>query len=376
MAFDPVEFLEQAVQMPSHDDVAGMRDLLVSTLEAEGVSPTVDGAGNVLARRGEGSTHVVLNTHVDTVPPHVAFERDGDLIRGRGACDAKGPLAALVAAFLAAEPEDGRLTLAITPDEETTQSGAAHLRERLLAGECIVGGGPDDAAGGDADVDAFVVGEPTGLDVCTAARGQFEGEVVVRGLAAHAASPGEGRNAIRAAAPVIEAMDTFDESVGTPSHDLLGDPTLTATVIEGGEAHNQVPASCRIVFDRRSVPPEESADVPAALESHLRAALPTGFDISVDLIPRDTPLLEAFATDEDAPVVRALAAASGGAVRPFGAATEASYFAEVAPTVVFGPGDLADDEGAVAHAEREYVRVGEVEAAAAAVTDALETLVG
>lgn len=379
MPFDPVDFLERAVSVPSHEDVSEVRDLLVSTLESEGVDPTVDPAGNVLARRGgestgEGSTHVVLNTHVDTVPPHVPFERDGDVIRGRGACDAKGPLAALVAAFLAAEPEDGRLTLAVTPDEETTQSGAARLRERLLAGEDVVG--VDDGVGRDASVDAFVVGEPTGLDVCTAARGQFEGEVVVRGSAAHAASPEDGRNAIRAAGPVIEAMDTFDAAVGTPSHDLLGDPTLTATVIEGGEAHNQVPAECRIVFDRRSVPPEESADVPAALESHLRAALPTGFDLTVDLLPRETPLLEAFATDEDAPVVRALAAASGGAVRPFGAATEASYFAEVAPTVVFGPGDLADDEGAVAHAEREYVRVGEVEAAAAAVTDALGTLVG
>ena len=361
MAFDPVDFLERAVSVPSHEDVGPMRELLVGTLESAGASPTVDDAGNVLARRGEGTPHVVLNTHVDTVPPHVPFERDGDLVRGRGSCDAKGPLAALLAAFLGTEPADGRLTLAITPNEETTQAGAARLRERF------------DVAG---DVDAFVVGEPTGLDVCTAARGQFEGEIVVRGSAAHAASPGEGRNAIRAAAPILEAMDTFDAAVGTPAHETLGEPTLTATVIEGGEAHNQVPARCRIVFDRRSVPPEESGEVPAALSAHLREVLPPGFDLSVDLLPRETPLLEAFATDGDAPVVRALAGASGGTVRPFGAATEASYFAEVAPTVVFGPGDLFDDEGAVAHADREYVRVGEVRAAVDALDEALDRLVG
>ncbi|VTT87586.1 Probable succinyl-diaminopimelate desuccinylase,DapE [Halorubrum sp. DM2] len=62
-------------------------------------------------------------------------------------------------------------------------------------------------------------------------------------------------------------------------------------------------------------------------------------------------------------------------MRPFGAATEASYFAP-APTVVFGPGDLADESGAVAHAEREYVRVREVEAAAATVADAVAALLG
>ena len=361
MAFDPVDFLERAVAVPSHEDVGPMRDLLVETIESAGVTPSVDEAGNVLARRGEGAPHVVLNTHVDTVPPHVPFERDGEVIRGRGSCDAKGPLAALLAAFLGADPEDGRLTLAITPNEETTQAGAARLRERF------------GAAG---DVDAFVVGEPTGLDVCTAARGQFEGEVVVRGSAAHAASPAEGRNAIRAAAPILEAMDTFDEAAGTPAHETLGEPTLTATVIDGGEAHNQVPARCRIVFDRRSVPPEDSGDVPGALEAHLREVLPPGFDLSVELLPRETPLLEAFATDEDAPVVRALVDASGGAVRPFGAATEASYFAEVAPTVVFGPGDLFDEEGAVAHAEREYVRVPAVRAAADALGEAVDRLVG
>ena len=361
MAFDPVDFLERAVAVPSHEDVGPMRDLLVSTLEDEGISPTVDDAGNVLGSRGDGDAHVVLNTHVDTVPPHVPFERDGDVIRGRGACDAKGPLSALVAAFLEAEPRDGRVTLAITPDEETVQSGAAHLRRQF-----------EDAG----DVDAVVVGEPTGLDVCTAARGQFEGTVTIYGSAAHAASPEEGRNAIRAAAPVLEAMDAFDAEAGTPAHALLGEPTLTATTIEGGEAPNQVPAECRIGFDRRSVPPEVSSDVPAALESHLRKVLPEGFELSVELVPRETPQLEAFETDPEAPVVRALAEASGGAVRPFGAATEASFFAGVAPTVVFGPGDLADDEGPVAHAEREYVRVGDVRAAADAVVSALGELVG
>ena len=357
MAFDALEFHREAVATPSHEDVSAMREFLLEALESAGHEPTVDEAGNVLASRGEadGGTHLVLNTHIDTVPPHVPYARDGAIVTGRGACDAKGPLAALLDAFISADLDEGKLTLAITPDEETTQAGAAYLSDRL-------------------DADAFIVGEPTGLDVCTAARGQFEGQIVVTGSAAHAATPEQGANAIRAAAPILAAMDTFDEAARTPSHDLLGDPTLTATIIEGGEAHNQVPSECRITFDRRSVPPEDSAAVPPALEDHLRNALPDGFDIAVSLLPRETPLLEAFATDTDAAVVTALADASGGEVRAFGAATEASFFAERAPTVVFGPGELADEDGAVAHSEREYVDTEAIEAAAEAVTSAVETL--
>jgi len=106
-------------------------------------------------------------------------------------------------------------------------------------------------------------------------------------------------------------------------------------------------------------------------------------DLRVEFADRVAPFLTAFATDPEEPLVRRLAEAAdaanedsessgrGGEVRPFGAATEASFFAEHAPTVVFGPGDLADDEGAVAHSEREYVRREEVERAAAAVREAV-----
>ena len=64
-----------------------------------------------------------------------------------------------------------------------------------------------------------------------------------------------------------------------------------------------------------------------------------------------------------------------GDVRPFGAATEASYFAQIAPTVVFGPGVLSDAEGAVAHGPREYMDVAEVREATNAVERTLRTLV-
>jgi len=345
MAFDVATFHRAAVETPAHEDVGAMRDLLVETLEANGVEATVDDWGNVVATRGPSADradwHLVFNTHVDTVPPHVPYDRDGDVVRGRGACDAKGPLAAMVGAFLAADLGVGRLTLAITPDEETTQTGAAHLADRLSA-------------------DGYVVGEPTDLDVCTAARGQFEGTVTIHGESGHAASPETGANAIAAAEAVLGGMASYDAERGPGEHETLGPPLLTPTMIEGGEATNQIPAECRITFDRRSVPPETSAEFPAALVDHLRAHLPDGLSLSVELIRPDTPFPEAFATEADADLVSALQRAGAGEVRAFGAATEASHFAPDAPTVVFGPGVLADEEGPVAHAEREYVDLGQV----------------
>jgi acetylornithine deacetylase/succinyl-diaminopimelate desuccinylase len=146
-------------------------------------------------------------------------------------------------------------------------------------------------------------------------------------------------------------------------------------MVEGGEATNQVPAECTITFDRRSVPPETSEAFCEAFETHLSQWLPDSMSLEVALIRPDTPFPEAFSTAPDAELVRALQSASGGAVRPFEAATEASYFADNGPTVVFGPGVLSDDVGAVAHSKREYVRLSEVRTAARAVRETLARLV-
>ncbi|MFB6154494.1 MAG: M20/M25/M40 family metallo-hydrolase [Haloferacaceae archaeon] len=382
--FDPVAFLERAVPVASNEDVGPMRDLLVETLDAHGAAPRVDDAGNVLASRGpdDGDPHLVLNTHADTVSSHVPFERAasppgvspptgadggerdedadsaGDVVRGRGSCDAKGPLSALLAAFLAVDPGDARVTLAVTPDEEVLSTGAAALS---------------------LDADCYVVGEPTGLDVCTAAKGRFEGTVRLTGVSAHAAEPDSGVNAVAALEQALAALREYDAD--TESHPQLGAPTLTPTVVRGGDVTNQVPAECEVTVDRRSVPPESQASFERGLEAFLRERLPADVGVAFSLTDRETPFLEAFATDPDHELVRTLADAAagatggeGGGVRPFTAATEASYFAP-APVVVFGPGVLADDVGAVAHSDREYVRVESVRQAAEALTDAVASLV-
>ena len=393
-SFDPVSFLERAVRTPSHESADEMRELVVETLAASGVESEVVAGGCVLAEKRspapDAGPHLVANTHLDTVTPHVPFERGAarederteaesdddrpeDVIRGRGACDAKGPLAALLAGFLAADPERGRLTLALTPDEETLSLGAAALTGRSP--------GADDRLDGD----LYLVGEPTGLDACTAAKGRFQGTVELSGVAAHAAEFA-GANAVAAAEEALAAIRTFD--AGADEHPQLGPPKLTPTVIGGGDAANQVPADCEITVDRRSVPPETAEGFRSSLAAAVRARVPDDVGVDVALTDRESPFFEAFSTDPDHELVNAVAGAAraagaslglpadrGGTARPFGAATEASYFAP-APTVVFGPGDLADDAGAVAHAEREYVRVREVEAAAEAVGRSITALLG
>ena len=392
--FDPVSFLEDAVQIRSHESADEMREYVVETLAARATDPVVDADGCVLAEKRspapDSGPHLVLNTHLDTVTPHVPFERgeasaderggpEADaaageaVIRGRGACDAKGPLAALLAGFLAADPERGRITLALTPDEEALSLGAAALTGRLP--------GTDDRLDGD----LFLVGEPTGLDACTAAKGRFQAAVELSGTAAHAAEFA-GANAVAAAEGALAAIRAFDDD--TDDHPQLGSPKLTPTVIAGGDATNQVPADCSITVDRRSVPPETAEAFRSSLATAVRTVVPDDIGVDVALTDRESPFFEAFSTNPDHEVVQTVAGAAqaagdaaglsadrGGTVRPFGAATEASYFAP-APTVVFGPGDLADDAGAVAHAEREYVRVREVAVAAETVERSIADLLG
>lgn len=385
--FDPVSFLESLAAFETHERVDDAREFLVETIAAHAsanVDATVDDAGNVLATvdartEEESGPHVVLNTHVDTVAPDVTFERDGDVLRGRGTCDAGGPLAALLAGFFAvdaavADPDSvvsGAVTLAVTPDEETLSEGAHHL---VTAGGRASMDAPEPVSA-IADADAFVVGEPTDLAACTAAKGRFQGTLSLAGENAHAAEPQTGTNAVAALEAALAAVRTFDErSDAPPVHDQLGAATLTPTVVDGGTATNQVPATASVVLDRRSVPPETADGFRDALLSHVRDAVPAAVDVDFAFTDRETPFLVAWATDETASAVKALVDAGAASPRPFGAATEASYFAALAPTVVFGPGVLADDDGAVAHAPREYVHAADVDRAAAVVTDALRAL--
>ena len=146
---DVVELTRALVRIPS---VSGNEARCVALL-AEVLPGAVVSGRNVFAVRGDGPRTLLLNSHTDTVPasddwtidPYGAELRDGR-VHGLGANDAKGPLAAMVCAFLEAKvPAGARLVLAATCDEEIGGEGLGTLRPELP------------------DLDAAIIGEPTGL---------------------------------------------------------------------------------------------------------------------------------------------------------------------------------------------------------------------
>jgi acetylornithine deacetylase len=364
---DVVELLAELVAIPSVNpmgrEVSGpehgearMGEHVARFLEGHGLHTerqvVLPGRENVLARVAgtQGGASVLFESHLDTVrvdqmeiEPFAPVQRDGRL-HGRGSCDAKASLAAMMVAMarLAANRPPGDVWLCAAVDEEFTFGGAAHLVRSGFR------------------VDGVVVGEPTGLQVVTAHKGAMWWRITTVGRAAHSATPWEGENAIYRMADVVQALREYAALLlREPPHPRLGPRTLSVGTIEGGQTVNTVPDRCTVMVDRRVIPGEALADVAAGLTAQLaERGLCEG--VRVDEVLRDPPMCLA----EDSPwVQRVLAAARS--VLPTGTAavhygTDASKFAEAGmPALVLGPGDIAQ-----AHTANEWVELAQVEAAA------------
>lgn len=324
-------FLEKAVKTESHSSVDGMKNLLLEQLD----QGKEDVSGCIVAQKGSGKPHVIFNTHMDTVPPPLSFKRENGIIRGRGSCDAKASLAAMIYAFLNFYPNN-KLTLVVSPDEETGSEGIYRfLNQRDIDGEMAI------------------IGEPTSLDICNSARGRFEIIVEILGEAAHAATG--GTNAVNCAAEAIQAIDKIE---GT-----------TITNLESGEARNRVPEKAELLIDARG---EISSD--EFLEKIKTSIEHIECNTKVNLIERPAPFLEAFETSKNEKVVELLSKSIRSIditpkVRQFKAATEASYFSSYMPTVVFGPGNIE-----VAHSKHEKININEVKKAGEILLNFLDLL--
>jgi acetylornithine deacetylase len=316
------------------------------------------GRDNVLVRLDgpEGAPVLLMEAHMDTVGvdgmPH-AFSpevRDGHL-HGRGACDTKGSLAAMMAAVerLAGERENLSCTVELLAavDEETSGAGArAHVD-----------------AGGTAD--AAIIGEPTDARIVHEHNGCVRGEVEVVGKAAHTSVAGEGINAIEGMAEVILALRALNAEIAARPGGLADNGSLTVSLISGGAGINIVPERCTINYDRRVAPGHTSAaalaEIDAALDD-VRKARP------VIRIERPEPWFvgNSLATAPGSDLVR-IAAAAGGALGLDGTPLRVPYGSDASkfqaggiPAIVFGPGSIAK-----AHAIDESVPVAELVTAAA-----------
>jgi acetylornithine deacetylase len=321
--------------------VAPLRDNIVAVHEAPGAARTL-----------------VFEVHQDTVPvdnmtidPFGARIEDGRL-HGRGACDIKGGMAAMLAAFarlVRDKPRSARVVMACTVDEEFTFLGVQRLAQENLGGPLA---GPVWA----------VVAEPTQLHIVDAHKGAVRWHLRTAGRSCHSSRPEMGVNAIYRMGLLLPLIERYaDELRRSRSHPRLGPPTLSVGRIEGGTSVNTVPDRCSIEIDRRLLPGEDPADVPrqliAYLEQHAGASAP--FECSPPWL--SAPALDPAGSEE---LVACLRAAVEGVAGPHSVlavpyGTDASTLAGAGiPSVVFGPGDIAR-----AHTCDEWVPLEEVEQA-------------
>jgi acetylornithine deacetylase len=303
--------------------------------------------GSLPRTRSGGDDLLLLASHLDVVPPsadhpYPPFEptRVGDRIYGRGAVDAKASGAAMLRALLDLAAEGfrppGRVVVALTACEETgSYNGLEHLRRNVF-GTTLP------------PVTSAVVGEPTGLRPCLGQKGLLILTATAHGRAAHAARAHLGINALTVAAHDLLALDSFTFE---KSDSLLGAPTATATLIDGGRAKNIVPDRCTFTLDVRSTP----AYTHPELTELFREALRSEVDVYSDrLVP--------CRTAPDARIARAMHSALthlGLDAEFFGSPTTSDWiFLHDVPTVKLGPG-----RSELSHTAEEHVEVDQLERA-------------
>lgn len=338
----------------------GIKSVLQAVLNGR---PNVIG---ILEGKNKGKGFV-LEAHMDTVKvdnmtidPFVPKIEEGKMF-GRGACDDKGSLAAMLLAMKLLKQKNvslkGDVYLAAVVDEEHKYRGILRLLNQGF------------------EFDAGIVGEPTNLDILIAHKGWSRGRIITKGIPVHSSEPEKGKNAIYLMGEVIDALQKrLIPLCRKKSHPLVGSPTLSVDIIQGGTQVNTVPGRCFIQIDRRMIPGENDQGV-------LREV-----DKLLDELRKENPLLEVeredpFLTsppmqiDEDEKVVQALFEcvkdnqATESKIRGGTFDSDAGKFvARGIPTPVFGPGDVTQ-----AHSENEWVEIKEVVQAAEIIAQTIIT---
>ncbi|MBL8815094.1 MAG: M20 family metallopeptidase [Planctomyces sp.] len=378
MTSDPLSILRQLISIPSVNpmgrDVSGdeffegrVTAWLAEYLRSQGmpceIIETASGRCNVLTRveSNGGTGTVLLDAHQDTVPvdgmtipPFTPTERDGRMY-GRGSCDVKGGLAAMLSATtrLYHERPQGmpNVVMSMTCDEESTSLGINHLVDswkNRTGSYQLCPQAPDVA----------IVAEPTELDIVVAHRGATRWKIRTAGRACHSSRPSEGTNAIYRMAKVLGLLEEYAAWLpdSRPAHRLCGPATLSVGLISGGSSVNVVPDACVIDVDRRVLPGEDSMTVRSEVIEFLRSRL--DFELT-----HDAPycLSAALGDELNGALAEDLRSSIHSVVGtrqilgvPYG--THASRTAAIGiPSVVFGPGNIAQ-----AHTKDEWIETRQV----------------
>ena len=310
-----------------------------------------------LAPTGRPRQRVLLAPHLDTVnaqdeqfTPHKANGR----LYGRGACDTKGSVAAMVVALCelarrGPRPRSTEIVFLGLVDEENNQSGSRAV------------------AAGSWKADLAIVGEPTRMQVVTAHKGSLWLKFETRGKSAHGSRPDLGRNAVHEMSRIVNLLETeYAAGLRARPHPVLGAASSSVGVIAGGTQPNIVPDHCWILVDRRTLPGETDEGVRREIFRLLRRERLEARCADDKLAP-----CRPLETNPRLPLVARLLKQAGQA-RPAGV----DYFSDAAvlaeggiPSVVFGPGDIAQ-----AHTVDEWVELAQVERAKDLLTTFLRSL--
>ncbi len=345
-------------QNPPGQETACARYILEILDEMGCRAKTIDvgeGRTNVAGvfENGPGPTFA-FNTHIDVVPagdgwasdPFKLKETDGKLF-GRGACDAKGPMTAMLEAMrimiATRNMWSGTLLGVFVADEEVGSIGA---REYVKTADAV---------------DYCAVGEPTSCTTVVAHKGSVRPIVRIHGKPAHSGMPDLGVNAVLKSAPLLNLIIDEHERVKAKTHNLVGQASLTVVRAHGGVADNVVPAFCDFTLDRRMVPGEDEDQVIRDIDSLVQQAAKEAA-CSVEIIGFGPTTGPATETASDHPIVEAAQHAClhhNGEATPltgFQGGCDLVHFRKLgAEGVVIGAGSLA-----VAHQPDEFVPIDEL----------------
>jgi len=231
LALDPIRLTRELVQIESttyHEGRVG--DFLADFLAARGwqvekmaVPPPTDAAPsgprwNVYAGPAKGAPDLVFSTHMDTVPPYVPFREDEEFLYGRGVCDAKGIMAAQIAAAEELRAASFRTGLLFVSGEERDSAGAKVARENAQGSRLLING------------------EPTDNRLAVASKGALRSILRSRGTMAHSAYPELGDSAVH---KLIEALANILH-LELPVTDGVGPTTVNVGLVQGGRAPNVI----------------------------------------------------------------------------------------------------------------------------------------
>ena len=377
-----VAVLQELVQIPSRNPPGEekecaeyvMQKMLDWGLVAELISEPFPGRPQVVAtyEGTEGKPKLVLNGHLDVVPegdierwsvdPFGGIVKNG-MVYGRGSCDMKGGVAAMMIAAKAIKDSGvrlrGNLILQFVVGEETGEPGTKHL----LVDKGVKG-------------DWGIVLEATNLKVATAEKGLAWFHIIVKGEPAHASTPESGINAISKATKLVLALEKYDHGISKRKHPLLGTAICSVTMIEGGTKENIIPESCKIAIDRRFLPEESVNGVENELRSVISRLRKQDPEFECEL--RREMVYESAEVPVDsmiAEVVRKnVKKVTGVTSEPYGSwgSTDVRNFINDAkiPAITWGPGDPIKD-----HAIDESIEISQVvDAAKVLVLTAIDLL--